>query len=174
MGQFGLVIRHLAGMPKNLGLILLLLSLLFESCGLRTLANFGLCTPRYWNIKMAHIAAYLNTNSFWWWQCSIGYSFPLPPPPKILIVLARTSLEKSLHKAIFMNKQTRLKMCLVQIGSAGCCFSCLCVCVCVVAGLWRVNWTTSERQRSQCNTRMPRPGRFSDTLKPSRNRKKTR
>ena len=37
------------------------------------------------NIKMAHSAAHLDAEPFWWWQCSARHSFPLPPPPGILV-----------------------------------------------------------------------------------------
>ena len=30
---------------------------------------------------MAYIATDLNAESFWWWQCSIRYNLPHPPPP---------------------------------------------------------------------------------------------
>ena len=32
-----------------------------------------------------------NTESFWWWQCSVRYSLPLPPPPGISVPASTSS-----------------------------------------------------------------------------------
>ena len=95
----GLVVRCQAG-KWGLVLIPLQLSSLFKRCSLWLL--FCAFVPHNINVKMAFITATLMQESFWWWQSTIRYSLPLPPPPGIL-VHASTSLLTS-QRSTSLNK----------------------------------------------------------------------
>ena len=70
----------LAGKRSDLGSNPLRLSFLFKSCGLWTL-SCDFIPHNCETLKWLSSLPTLMQESFWWWQCSDRYIFPLPPPP---------------------------------------------------------------------------------------------